>query len=219
MTCGWKLEHQPWRTPWKVARRRVCSTDEVPICGAPATWPQSGSSPRRILSNPSPCKLSSPLRSSGGALPAEMAVPFCVLLEGQASSCTEPTATWQRLNAGGGGEISYRAAVKRRHPPGEESVRRPEGQSVRSTKQEVSMAAWRQCILIGVQGGHTCIEVRLRRRGAGHVQRVRGARRRVHTSRGFSEPSTQTAGCVTRSILFGLHESSASGSMLFGSLR
>ena len=117
MTCGWKLEHQPWRTPWKVARRRVCSTDEVPICGAPVTWPQSGSSPRRILSNPSPCKLSSPPRNSGGALPAEMAVPFCVLLEGQASSCTEPTATWQRLNAaGGGGEISYRAAVKRRHP-------------------------------------------------------------------------------------------------------
>ena len=39
VTCGWKLEHQPWRTPWKVARRRVCSTDEVPICGVPATWP------------------------------------------------------------------------------------------------------------------------------------------------------------------------------------
>ena len=29
MTCGWKLEHEPWRTPWKVARRRVCSTDEA----------------------------------------------------------------------------------------------------------------------------------------------------------------------------------------------
>ena len=49
-------------------------------------------------------------------------MPFCVLLEGQASSCTEPTAAWQRLTAGGGGggggggEISYRAAVKRRHP-------------------------------------------------------------------------------------------------------
>ena len=39
MTCGWKLENQPWRSPWKVARRCVCSTDEVPICGAPATWP------------------------------------------------------------------------------------------------------------------------------------------------------------------------------------
>ena len=36
--------------------------------------------------------------------------------------------------------------------------------------QEVSMAAWRQSILIGLQGGHACIEVRLRRRGAGHVQ-------------------------------------------------
>ena len=31
MTCGWELQHQPWRTPWNVARRRVCSTDEVPI--------------------------------------------------------------------------------------------------------------------------------------------------------------------------------------------
>ena len=91
MTCGWKLEHQPWCSAWKVARRRVCSTDE-----------ESGSSPRRIL-------------------PAEMAVPFCVLLEGQASSCTEPTATWQRINARGGGEISYRAEVKRRHP----QARRP----------------------------------------------------------------------------------------------
>ena len=50
MTCGWKLEHQPWRTPWKVARRRVCSTEEVPICGASVAWPQSGSSPPRILS-------------------------------------------------------------------------------------------------------------------------------------------------------------------------
>ena len=66
--------------------------------------------------------------------------------------------------------------------------------------QEVSMAAWRQSILIGLQGGHACIEVRLRRRGAGNVQRVRGARRRVHTSWGFSEPSTQTAGCFTRNM-------------------
>ena len=66
--------------------------------------------------------------------------------------------------------------------------------------QEVSMAAWRQSILIGLQGGHACIEVRIRRRGAGHVQRVRGARRRVHTSWGFSEPSTQTAGCFTRNM-------------------
>ena len=66
--------------------------------------------------------------------------------------------------------------------------------------QEVSMAAWRQSILIGLQGGHACIEVRLRRRGAGNVQRVRGARRRVHTSWGFSEPSTQTAGCLTRNM-------------------
>ena len=98
MTCAWKLEHQPCRTPWKVARRRVCLTDEAPICGALVTWLKSGSSPPRILSNPSPCKLS-PLRNSGGALPAEMAVPFCVLQEGQASSCTEPAATWQRLNA------------------------------------------------------------------------------------------------------------------------
>eukprot|EP00959_Pyramimonas_sp_CCMP1952_P432602 9059257-Pyramimonas_sp.AAC.1 len=45
-----------------------------------------------------------------------MTVPFCVLLEGQASSCTEPTATRRRLNARGGGNISYRAAVKRRRP-------------------------------------------------------------------------------------------------------
>ena len=66
--------------------------------------------------------------------------------------------------------------------------------------QEVSMAAWRQSILIGLQGGHACIEVRLRRRGAGNVQRVRGARRRVHTSRGFSEPSTQTARCFTQNM-------------------
>ena len=66
--------------------------------------------------------------------------------------------------------------------------------------QEVSMAAWRQSILIGLQGGHACIEVRLRRRGAGNVQRVRGARRRVHTSWGFSGPSTQTAGCFTRNM-------------------
>lgn len=50
------------------------------------------------------------------------------------------------------------------------------------------------------QGGHACIEVRLRRRGAGNVQTVRGARRRVHTSWGFSEPSTQTAGCFTRNM-------------------
>ena len=57
--------------------------------------------------------------------------------------------------------------------------------------QEVSMAAWRQNIFIELQGGHACIEVRLRRRGAGNVQRVRGTRRRVHTSRGFSEPSTR----------------------------
>ena len=66
--------------------------------------------------------------------------------------------------------------------------------------QEVSMAAWRQSILIGLQGGHACIEVRLRRRGAGNVQRVRGARRRVHTSWGFSEPSTQTARCFTQNM-------------------
>ncbi len=84
--------------------------------------------------------------------------------------------------------------------------------------QEVSMAAWRQSILIGLQGGHACIEVRLRCRGAGNVQTVRGARRRVHTSWGFSEPSTQTAGCFTQHV-FGLHDSSASGSMLFGGLR
>ena len=176
MTCGLKLEHQPWRSPWKVARRRVCSTDEVPICGAPVTWPQSGSSPRRILSNPSPCKLSSLLGNSG--LPAEMTVPFCVLLEGQASSCTEPTATRRRLNAGGGGEISYRAAVKRRHP----LARSPSVVRRANTMQKVSMAAWRQSILIGLQGGHACIEVRLRRRGAGNVQRVIGSRHRVHTS-------------------------------------
>ena len=158
MKCGWKLAHQPRHAPWKVARRRVCSTDEVPICGAPATWPQSGSSPPRILSNPS--KLS-PLRNSGGALPAEMAVPFCVLLEGRASSCTEPTATWQRLNAGGGGEISYRAAVKRKHP----LARSPSVVRRANTMQKVSMAAWRQSILLGLHGGHACIEVRLRRRG------------------------------------------------------
>ena len=125
-----------------------------------------------------------------------MAVPFCVLLEGQASSCTEPTARWQRLNAGGGGEISYRAAVKRRHP----LARSPSVVRRANTMQKVSMAAWRQSILIGLHGGHACIEVRLRRRGAGHVQRLRGARRRVHTSWGFSEPSTQTAGCFTRNM-------------------
>ena len=50
------------------------------------------------------------------------------------------------------------------------------------------------------QCGHACIAVRLRRRGAGNVQTVRGARRRVHTSRGFSEPSTQTAGCFTQNM-------------------
>ena len=66
--------------------------------------------------------------------------------------------------------------------------------------QEGSMAAWRQSILIGLQGGHACIEVRLRRRGAGNVQRLLGARRRVHTSWGFREPSTQTAGCFTRNM-------------------
>ena len=66
--------------------------------------------------------------------------------------------------------------------------------------QEVSMAAWRQSILIRLQGGHACVEVRLRCRGSGNVQTVRGARRRVHTSWGFSEPSTQTAGCFTRNM-------------------
>ena len=104
MTCGWKLEHQPWRTPWKVARRRVCSTDEVLICDT-HLWRARHVAIIGVVTSensvePLPCKLSSPLRNSGGALPAEMAVPFCVLLEGQASSCTEPTATWQRLNAG-----------------------------------------------------------------------------------------------------------------------
>ena len=66
--------------------------------------------------------------------------------------------------------------------------------------QEVSMAAWRQSILIRLQGGQACVEVRLRCRGSGNVQTVRGARRRVHTSWGFSEPSTQTAGCFTRNM-------------------
>ena len=85
--------------------------------------------------------------------------------------------------------------------------------------QEVSMAAWRQSILTGLQGGHACIEVRLRRRGAGNVQTVRGARRRVHTSWGFSEPSTQTAGCFTRNMFVDCMILLHLGPMLFGGLR
>ncbi len=100
MTCGWKRDHQPRRTSWKVARRRVCSTEEVPICGASVAWPQSGSSPPRTLSNPSPRKLSSlPLRDSGGALPAEMAVPFRALPEGQLSSVDMEMDCYQRASS------------------------------------------------------------------------------------------------------------------------
>eukprot|EP00959_Pyramimonas_sp_CCMP1952_P194519 4067508-Pyramimonas_sp.AAC.1 len=34
MTCGLKLEHQPWRSAWKVARRRVCEKGAVKVSPA-----------------------------------------------------------------------------------------------------------------------------------------------------------------------------------------
>ena len=82
--------------------------------------------------------------------------------------------------------------------------------------QEVSMAAWRQSISIGLQGGHACIEVRLRRRGGSEgpwsatpSAYILGLQRAVDTNGRMFYPK----------YVFGLHDSSASGSMLFGGLR
>ena len=85
--------------------------------------------------------------------------------------------------------------------------------------QEVSMAAWRQSILIRLQGSHACIEVRLRRRGAGKVSDgpwsatpsayILGLQRAVDANGQMFYPK----------YVFGLHDPSASGSMLFGGLR
>ena len=83
--------------------------------------------------------------------------------------------------------------------------------------QEVSMAAWRQSILIGLHGGHACIEVRLRRRGAGNVQRVRGAQAEcIHLE---ASASRRHGRMLYPKCVFGLHDSSAFVSMLFGGLR
>ena len=60
----------------------------------------TAASPPRTLSNPSPCKLSSlPLRDSGGALPAEMAVPFRALPESQLSSVDMEMDCYQRASS------------------------------------------------------------------------------------------------------------------------
>ena len=82
--------------------------------------------------------------------------------------------------------------------------------------QEVSMAAWRRSISIGLQGGRVCIEVRLRRRGgsegpwsatpSAYISRLQRA---VDTNGQMLYPT----------YVFALHDSSAFVSMLFGGLR